>query len=232
MLFRMKYSKTTEGRFLSHLDLLRNMERSFRRARLPLAFSEGFNPHPKISYGSALAVGVTSDGEYLDVEFNREVSLSEIKERLDKALPPGIKMLEVIKLEGKNDSLMAIINMARYQVRLPLVKELSQEKLQQGIENLLAKKSLPITREGKKGTRELDIRPGIYDLSGDIEKDCLLLNMDLQTGSQGNVRPDEVIAEFIKYSGFLKEMISEEYPRIHRVGLFIRNEGKVQSPLE
>jgi len=87
----LKYSLEEEGCFLSHLDLMRLMERAFRRANLPLAFSEGFNPHPRVSFASALAVGVTSEGEYLDVQLRENIPIQEVQKRLNMALPSGIR---------------------------------------------------------------------------------------------------------------------------------------------
>ena len=82
MLLCLQYSKGEEARFLSHLDLMRAMERALRRARLPLAFSEGYNPHPRVAYASALAVGVTSEGEYLDLELEEDLSAQEVVDAL------------------------------------------------------------------------------------------------------------------------------------------------------
>ena len=89
---RIKYGKTEAGKFISHLDLSRAWERAFRRAQIPVAYSQGFNPHPKISFGSALAVGVTSSGEYLDVSLKKIIPLKEIKGELSKYLPKGWKL--------------------------------------------------------------------------------------------------------------------------------------------
>ena len=101
---RIKYAKTNSGRFLSHLDLMRAWERSIRRSGLPLAFSQGFNPHPKISFGSALSVGVTSNGEYMDMELTEAVELTQLKERLTQNLPPALMLLDAQEITQKNRS--------------------------------------------------------------------------------------------------------------------------------
>ena len=131
---------------------------------MPLAYSEGFNPHPKISYGSALAVGVTSDGEYLDFELREKVALDEIVRKLIQAMPPALAVLEAKEIVGRKskESLMAIINLARYQVELTLNKELSQQEAQEMVDHFLEKEEILVMREGKKGIRTTDIRPGIY----------------------------------------------------------------------
>lgn len=228
MLVRMKYSKTSAGRFMSHLDLLRTIERTFRRAGLPLAFSEGFNPHPKISFGSALAVGVTSDGEYLDVELREETALDSLESKLKAASPSGIEIIKVIELDQRNQSLTAQINMARYLVKVPLAQEMDTHKLQKLISLVMAQPSLCIVREGKKGIRQVDIRKGIHHLEGEIEGDEMILLMEVQTGSEGNVRPEEVV-EILRKTG---EIHLREGMQIHRSGLFIINGERIKTPLE
>lgn len=212
---------------MSHLDLLRTMERVFRRAGLPLAFSEGFNPHPKVSFGSALAVGVTSEGEYMDVELREYLPLSSIKERLISSLPSGIQILEIIELEKRGQSLTAQINMARYRVIVPLISLIEIGKLQDFIKSAMDQTSFFITRYGKKGKKQVDIKKGIYELEGKVNEDKLLLQMDLQTGSEGNVRPEEVV-EMLKEMGNLS---LREGMEIHRLGLYIREEKVIKSPL-
>ncbi|QNB45062.1 DUF2344 domain-containing protein [Thermanaerosceptrum fracticalcis] len=228
MLLRVKYAKTPEGRFLSHLDMARTMERAFRRARLPLAFSEGFNPHPKFSFGSALAVGVTSEGEYLDIELREDLPVEEVRSRLEAALPPGLKLLEMKKLENRGESLTAQINMARYILAIPLLQTVSREQLDEAIAAILAQSAFTITRQGKKGPREVNIREGIFDLKGKVEDNIVLLEMDLQTGSEGNVKPDEVL-QMLRDKGNIP---LAPIVRIHRQGLFIRKDDRIKTPME
>lgn len=226
MKIRLKYSKTEEGRFLSHLDLLRTVQRIIRRAGLPLAYSEGFNPHPKISYGSALAVGVTSEGEYLDFELRQEIPLTEIVRKLTQVMPSALQILEARELvgQGSKESLMALINLARYQVELSLKEELSQEKAQEMVDDLMKKEEISVQREGKKGLRVLDIRPGIYGLKAEVKGNTVVVLMDLQTGSNGNVRPEEVIET-------LGSDTCDNY-QIHRIGLFIKETNRIRTPLD
>lgn len=228
MLVRMKYSKTNAGRFMSHLDLLRTVERVFRRAELPLAFSEGYNPHPKISFGSALAVGVTSDGEYLDVELRDELSPELIEAKLIEALPSGINISKVIKLDKRTQSLTAQINMAAYTVSVPLAQKLTGHELHELILSVLAQPSLCVDRDGKKGVKQVDIRKGIYHLEGKTEADKMILVMQVQTGSEGNVRPEEVV-EALRRTG---ELNLREGLQIHRLGLFVKNDQVIKTPFE
>ncbi len=228
MVIRIKYGKTQEGRFLSHLDLMRTMERAFRRAGLPLAFSEGFNPHPKVSFASALAVGVTSEGEYLDVELQEEISIEEIKARLSEALPAGLVVLGIKEVRERKKSLTALINIARYNIRVPLEDSVKDEEIFEAIEQLRQASEIYVTRSGKRGTRQVDIKQGIFRIEGKIDNSNLELHADLQTGSEGNVKPAEVLAALERQG----RLFSGKQPRIHRVGLFIVERGEVMTPME
>ena len=93
---KVKYTKGEEIKFISHRDLMRAFQRAIRRAELPMAYSQGFNPHMKISWGDALKVGTTSEGEYATLQFETWIKPKEVQERLNQTLPPGIKILEAV----------------------------------------------------------------------------------------------------------------------------------------
>jgi len=228
MLLRIKYAKTANGRFLSHLDLLRTMERAFRRAGLPLAFSEGYNPHPRISYASALAVGVTSEGEYLDVELREEVPLALIRQRLDSAMPPAVKVLAVKRLAGKGESLTALVNMARYSVITKPPQPISAQEVRQAVARTLSEPAFWVVREGKKGKRRVEIKQGVFSLRAEPRGELLVMEMDVRTGSEGNVKPEEVV-DMLAIVGNISpgEVLS-----VHRIGLFIRDDQGIKSPVE
>jgi radical SAM-linked protein len=228
MLLCLQYSKGEEVKFLSHLDLMRAMEKALRRAQLPMAFSEGYNPHPRVAYASALAVGVTSEGEYLDLELEEDLSAQEVVERLNHALPSGLKVLAAVPVTKRKKSLMALINMARYQVVISHFQVIEQEDVEKMIVQVLSRSTYVVSRQGKRGVRQVDIRPGLFELQGRVVNQKLILQMDVQTGSGGNVRPEEVV-EMVKEVGSFSW---GEKIQIHRVGLYICEKGKNWSPLE
>jgi len=225
---RIKYGKTIKGKFLSHLDLIRAWERAMRRGKIPLAFSQGFNPHPKMSFGSALAVGVTSSGEYMDIELKNIFPIQEIKRELEKYLPVGLELYEIVKIDNKAASLMSIINRAKYLVKARLKEPFNQEKFANGIKILLNQENVKILRPTKKGLKEKDIRSGIYELKGRIIDDkTVLVEFIVQTGSSGNIRPEEVMAALEKNGVPLDLKILD----IHREGLYIDRGSGLISPL-
>lgn len=115
---RIKFTKQGLLKFISHRDLMRLMERAVRRAELPLALSAGFNPHPKISFASALSVGVSSLSEYADITLSWRVEPREVLNRLNGKLPSQVRVLEAKEVSLKSPSLNSTINVAEYRVRV------------------------------------------------------------------------------------------------------------------
>lgn len=229
MLYRLKFSRGEQVRFVSHLDAMKNWERALRRAKLPIAFSEGFNPHPKMSFGSAVGVGVTSDAEYMDLELREERDPQDILESINRVLPEGLKVLEVKELKGKVPSLMSVLNRADFMVHLPIDFALSTEELNGIIRDLLAQEQLFVEREGKKGKRQLDVRPGLYEMSGDVIPGAILLRMTLQFGSVGNIRPEEIVQVL---NAQLPGEAKVQEMRVHRQGLYIAEGDKLSTPMD
>lgn len=112
----MMYEKVGPARFISHLDLLRTFGRAARRAGLPLAFTQGFNPHPKITFAAPLAVGISGEAEFADLELTEKIPAPFVARALSDALPEGLRVLEVRQLKGAGPALMAMVRSASYRV--------------------------------------------------------------------------------------------------------------------
>ncbi len=231
MLVRIKYAKPNAGRFLSHLDLPHAWERAIRRTGAPLAFSQGYNPHPKLSFGSALSVGTTSDGEYMDVELTKDIDAQAFRQSLAETLPPALTLLELAVIPKKSAALMSVINRAAYRVTVRLVHAVQQAELDAVMMQFLALEEVKVLRfkKNSRDKREVDIRSGIFTLTGQVqpEGERIMLEMLLQTGSEGNVRPDEVVMGLMQ-AGL---PVVEDIERIHRLGLYVEQEGQLHSPL-
>ena len=231
MLIRMQFCKTREGRFLSHLDLMHTWERVIRRSQLPLAYSQGFNPHPKINFASACAVGTTSDGEYMDMELTQELPVEQVKEMLQAVMPPAFRVSAMKVVSGKAPSLMSIIQRARYVLQLELVEEVSQEQLDAAVENFWQQEEIVIYRYKKnsKDKKPVNIRPGVYELELTAEGKNALLHIQVQSGNEGNIRPEEV-AYGLMATGM---PMVQHVVRIHRQGLYVLGEkGILLTPLD
>lgn len=223
MKLRIKFEKREPVKFISHLDLSRVFERAFRRAALPLAFSQGYTPHPKISFSAALPVGTTSSGEYMDVEFLDDINPEIVKDRLNFVLPMGIKVVKAEKADNKID--LSSVNCAIYKVFVSGVTV--KDDLEKAISLLLDKEHIMIVKNTKKKTREIDIAPLIYSISlKNMDKQGAMLEMELATGQQGNVAPSVVISEL---ENILGSKLDIQYT--HREDLFLKKDDKKISPL-
>ena len=123
--YRLEITKGEPIRYISHLDFASLMQRAICRAHLPAAYSEGFNPHMKISFASALSVGVTSDAEYMDLELKKDICQPELFDKLSKALPPGVRLLKARQIDMRAKALMSIVDEASYSIVLPCQDDLN-----------------------------------------------------------------------------------------------------------
>jgi len=226
---RFEFSKNGAARFLSHLDMARTFERAVRRAGLPVAYTRGFNPHPKISFGPALAVGVAGEREYVDMEFEVEVDVLGTVEKLQHQMPEGIKMRTALEVPERSGSINAAIDRAEYLVCCPASAALSPGELKEAVEELLSRERIIIQKRTDKGTKSKDIRSGIYLLEGEVENERVIFKMLLQLSPSGSVTPGDVLKAFYELAGIPVDISS---PTIRRTGLFACQEGKLKTPLE
>ncbi len=224
--YRLSFSKGEQVKYISHLDLSKLFQRAFRRAGLPMAYSEGFNPHPKMSLASALRLGTTSDAEYLDVELAEEMDPNEIRRQLEDATPPGLHIGEVRRIPGEAPAAMAVINAAAY--RLTCAKGSTYGDIKLTLQEILTEEILPVQRKTKSGSKEINIRPLIYRaemLSETTDQRSFYLL--LAASDQGTARPEEV-GQILSARGLcdFKENI-----HIHRTGLYrIYPNGEIRTP--
>ncbi|GAW93329.1 TIGR03936 family radical SAM-associated protein [Calderihabitans maritimus] len=226
---RIEFTKEKLAKFLSHLELLKVFERAMRRGAIPLSFTRGFHPHPRISFGPALAVGITSSREYMDVELKRRIPVSQFKEKLQQQLPQGIVVRKVEEIPLKATALMAVINCAVYQVRGEVDKLLTEKEFEEAIKSLLARNYIPVERETKKGVKRKNIREGIYCLTGSLVNRCFNVHMKVATGSGDNVRPEEVVHALAQE---LEGKAQLSVLSIHREALYVKEGDNYLSPME
>ncbi len=177
------YEKTSSAKYVSHLDFVRMFGRAIRRAKLPIAYSEGFNPHPLLTFALPLSVGYTSECEILELVLSEEISPDEVKDRINAVLPPGVRITEAH--EGK--SRMKALDIALYVVY--------PEKVPDGISDFLLKNEILIEKKTKSGIKETDIRPDIKDIKVYLNR----IEMTLSAGSRANLKPEVVVNAMNKY---------------------------------
>lgn len=182
---RIRYTKRGRLRFTSHRDLARALERAIRRANLPVAFSAGFNPHPKVSYVGAAPTGVASEAEYFELSLSAVVDVAQIHRDLDASLPDGIDVIEVVESAGGN--LPERMEASYWELRLPAGDEVTE-----AFEAFMAADSVVIERILKSGRKESDVRAAVVSASLEALDDCVILRGVVRTATP-TVRPDDIL---------------------------------------
>lgn len=183
MRIRIIFSKQGALRYTGHLDLHKLWERAARRAELPLAYSQGFHPQPKMNLAAALPLGFSSRCEILDMRLERDVALAGLPERLNDTLPTGIQVLEVEQVEERAPALQTQVVSAEYEVRM--IESAFSVELKRRIQSVVESESIVRTRRGK----EYDLRPLIEEL--ELLGDKIVMKLAAREGATG--RPEEVL---------------------------------------
>lgn len=194
---RVRYTKRGRLRFTSHRDISRAVERAVRRAGIPVAYSAGFSPHPKISYAGAAPTGVASEAEYLEIGVTEPCDPGRVRADLDASLPPGIDVLEV--LEARSGALADRLECSEWELRLP---DADPELARVAVEKFLAAGTVEVERLTKKGLRRFDAREAVLMLAmpegtertaAQVPgRSCVILRMVVRHVTPA-VRPDDVL---------------------------------------
>ncbi len=187
---RLRYTKRGPLRFASHRDLARALERALRRAQIPMAFSAGFTPHPKISYLGAAPTGSASEAEYLEIGLAERRDPESIRTALDAALPPDIAVLECVEAADGGGSLADRLDASAWRVELPGV---ALADLAPAVEKFLAADLVTVAKRTKNGLRDIDARAAVTSASAVEEAGCAILHMVVRQVTPA-VRPDDVLA--------------------------------------
>lgn len=194
---RIKFTKHGNIRFIGHLDVMRFFQKTIRRAGIDVAYTGGYSPHQIMSFAAPLGVGLESNGEYMDIEVHSLTSCGDVMRRLNAASIPGIEITGVYQLPENAGNAMASVAAASYTVRFAEGKE-PQTDIAGALPEFLSQDSIFITKEGKKGVREVDIRSGIYECTTDSDGS---LHMLLDASSAGNIKPVQVIEALLRKNG-------------------------------
>lgn len=210
---RITFSQTGHLRYISHLDLIKIWERLLRRAAIPLAYSHGFTPHPKITVASPLPVGFEGLEEVMDITLTSFLSPEEFLKKVQPHLPSGLNIIRVEIAKDEPVSLPQLLTASEYLVILPECRD--KEKLAQDVEELMNKSSVPFRREKGGKVREYDLRPMIKGLkvTESDEPGCALW-MLLETSPSATARPEDVL----KALGF------NGYAKVKRLKLYLKEE--------
>lgn len=187
--YRAQIRKGSEIAFLSHLEYMKVFMSAILRSKLPAAYSEGFNPHLKISFATALGVGVTSDCEYVDFVLNEKISADKVMEKLNDQLPDGAKILKIKKIPAKTPALMSTVDFSRYEVKIS-----SAENLSDAVKKFNDAKEIIFMRITPKKTREIEIKNFIAERIKIFEDDNeIILKFGVKITPEGSLKASEVL---------------------------------------
>ena len=229
-ILRCKFTKQDDMIYTSHLDLQRLLQRAFRRAEIEVSYSQGFNPHPKISYGNALALGTESQGEYLDLELDERIDENEFLERINNTLPKGISFIKAEYISKDVPSLSSSIEYGEYIFKIELERPLSKEYVKSKIAEIRSSDEIIISKKNKKGKIvDVDIRPMIryFDLV-DLSENELVLTATIATGSKANLNTNVFIPKILEVLNIDIEPIDVD---IIRRDLYITVDGDIACPM-
>lgn len=210
----MRFQKNEKVKYISHLDMQRLFQRALRRAKLPCAYSQGFNPHLLISFACALPVGVCSDAEYVEVQLEKFVHPLECMKRLNEVLPMGVRIINAVEPEEAYPNVGSVIILAEYTFTPEINEDYSKN-----LKNILAKENIEIEKKTKKGMAFVNVRPMIHRLSF-VDG---VIKATLSCSNSENLRADK-----------LQEILEGENIKISSVrrnSLFILNGNNIEEPM-
>ncbi|MCD8232252.1 MAG: TIGR03936 family radical SAM-associated protein [Clostridiales bacterium] len=230
MRIRIKFRKNGVMRFVGHLDIMRYFQKAIRRAGIDIRYTEGFSPHQIMSFAAPLGIGITSDGEYMDIDVNSTRSSEESLQALNAVMVEGMEISSYVALREGAKKAMTAVAAADYIVYFKKTVEFSEEEIREMIaEYFDNREKIEITKQTKKSERVVDVKPLTYQFRPfcDVsERKGFFLQ--LCTGSAENIKPELVLKDFYDYFG-------KDYDpynlQIHRLEVYENVNGKLL-PLE
>ncbi len=241
---RIKFSKTGSMRFIGHLDVMRYFQKAFRRAHIPVSYSQGYSPHQILSFTSPLGIGLTSDAEYMDMELDACEDPGAMVDWMNTQMNDEIRVREFILLPDDTKPSMAMLAGCDYMIALkPGAESAFRETdfLKKQLEAFLAQEQIRVMKKTKRSEKEVDIRPNIYYAAADqstfermtgqvYPKMCIdvaqyvpVLFCQLTAGSVLNIKPELVMEAFCQFAGVAYEPLQYQ---IHRLEMYGDQGGK------
>ena len=200
--YMIRFSKEGNIRYISHLDLLRLFKRSFKRVGIKLQYSQGFNPHPKMSFAQPLSLGYISSGEYLEFETTEPYGTGEIIDRLSTVIPEGIAILSSSELPQEGRTMAALTFAADYEIMVPTQSSIPSD-LKERTEKYLSQDRIMVEKYQKKTHKniEIDIKPMIFNISSMVDNNHIMITCKIAAGSAKNLNPEMVLNTFCEFAG-------------------------------
>lgn len=218
-------------KFIGHLDMMRYFQKAIRRAEIDICYSEGFSPHMIMSFAAPLGVGITSDGEYFDIEVNSTFSSKEAIERLNRVGVEGVEVTDYVELPAQAKTAMSIVHAADYKITFKegyssIYSAEEWKKLLQ--KYVFDANEFTIMKKTKKSEREVDLKPLIYDCQMDSLEDQPVFFIKVSSGSVDNIKPELILSAILEKEGMV---LDENAIQIHRTEVYTRLEDGTFLPL-
>lgn len=227
MKIRIKFQKHGAMKFIGHLDMMRYFQKCMRRADIDIAYSEGFHPHQIMSFAAPLGVGITSSGEYLDIQVNSTQSSEQSLRALNEVMAEGIAVVSYRKLKEDEKKAMSIVAAAEYKVWVKDGAEVPKLDYEAALEAFFRKpKEILITKKTKKSETVIDLKKLIYEIQIQVKEDKPVYFMRVSAGSANNLKPELVISSFYEFMGLKFDPLSVQ---IHRVDVYGQKNGALIS---
>lgn len=209
MRIRVKFSKCGNVKYVGHLDTMRLFQRAIKVAQLPVGYSQGFSPHSLVYFALPLAVGMSSEGEYMEIVMAEPITVEEVRERLSKVMVAGITLLDVFEVEEKTPSLMSLVQGADYKLILnvPNYNEITAAALEAKVEE---SDELIVLKKGKKGIAPVDIKPLILESQFTQAEEAILIDLKVYAGSSKNLNPDLFVKALLGDQSYKLQVMRKE----------------------
>ena len=224
MKIRIKFRKWGVMKFIGHLDMMRYFQKVMRRADVDICYSEGFSPHQIMSFAAPLGVGITSDGEYLDIEVHSTKSSEEMIQAMNATMVDGVEITGYVMLPDNAKTAMSIVAAADYVLSYKDGYEVpfSVEEWKTHVAELFAnQKEFTIIKKTKKSEREVDLKPLVYAFDVIEENDKPAFYINVSTGSVDNIKPELLLASMYEKLGL---EYNESAIAIHRKDVYAVDE--------
>lgn len=232
MKIRIKFRKWGVMKFIGHLDMMRYFQKAVRRANIDIRYSEGYSPHQIMSFAAPLGVGITSDGEYFDIEVDSTRSSKETIAALNETMVDGVEVVSYVKLPDRAKTAMSIVAAADYRLTYkegypaPYTVSEWREVVRREFDQA---ESFRIIKKTKKSEREVDLKPLVYELRVEEQDGLPAFFLKVSTGSVDNIKPELVLASLYGRCGLVYD---ENAIQIHRCEVYARDEQEQLIPLD
>lgn len=226
MKIRIKFRKYGVMKFIGHLDMMRYFQKAMRRADIDIAYSEGFSPHQIMSFAAPLGVGITSDGEYLDIEVHKSKTSAQAVSDLNNTMVDGVEIVSYRKLSDNAKTAMSIVAAADYNIYYknssdcPFTFEELQVKLKEFYEDA---SEILVTKKTKKSEKVMNLKQLVYDFKVLEANGIPYYYIKVSTGSVDNVKPELLLEAFYKYLNMEFDTMKLQ---IHRIDVYARNKDE------